>query len=110
MENFPPAPKHLTPETRKWWNELVRRFDFEFHHLRILQAAAESWDTYQRAQRILEKQGLSYQDRRGVFHPRPEVAIARDARISFLRAMRELALSEEVEAPRPPQLGGYEHG
>ena len=111
MENFSPAPKHLSPETKRWWNEIVRQFDLEFHHLRILQAAGEAWDTYQRAMRTLDKRGLTYTDKRGVEHARPETKIAEAARIRCLRAMRELALSEGTEAPRPPELEGrYRHG
>ena len=63
----------------------------------MLQAAAEAWDLYQHARAELAKHGLTYTDDKGMIRPRPEAAIARDARVGFLRAVRELKL--DVEPP-----------
>ncbi len=41
---------------------------------------------------MLLKKGLTYTDRFGAPKSRPEVGIARDSKIVFMRAMRELAL------------------
>jgi P27 family predicted phage terminase small subunit len=96
---------------RAWWKELVSQYDFESHHLRILEAACSAWDRMTQAREILHEQGLTYQDKFG--HPRtaPEVAIERDSRLAFLRATRELGLDVEAGPPsnRPPRIGGARH-
>ena len=63
----------------------------------------EAWDLYQHARAELAKHGLVYQDDKGMIRPRPEAAIARDARTAFLRALRELRL--DVEPPQQ-RFGG----
>jgi phage terminase small subunit len=106
----PKPPARLSAATKKWWRELVNIFEFEAHHLRLLQAAAESWDTAAAAQAIIDKEGLTFTDRWGQPKPRPEVAIANNARITFARMTRELAL--DVGTPddsRPPRLGGTKY-
>ena len=96
-ERFPPAPKHLKPATKQWWNGVVRTYVLEPHHLRLLSLAAEAWDRGQQARQVLAKQGLTYVDRFGQPRARPEVAIERDNRLSFARLLRELCL--DVEPP-----------
>lgn len=58
---------------------------------------------------MLAKKGLTYTDRYGCPKSRPEVAIERDARISFARLIRELSLSEPPadEKQRPPRIPVY---
>ena len=41
------APKHLKAATRAWFDQICREYELESQHLRILQLAAESWDTYE---------------------------------------------------------------
>ncbi|WP_245331162.1 P27 family phage terminase small subunit [Mesorhizobium sophorae] len=81
-------------------------FDLEQHHLRLLQAAAESWDRMQAARAAIGKHGLTFVDSNGNPKARPEIAIERDAKIGFARLIRELDL--DVEAPtegrRPPAI------
>lgn len=103
---IPKAPKHLRPATKRWWREVVETFDLESHHLRLLQAAAESWDRLQGAREVLDKNGVSYVDRFGAPRARPEVAVERDSRVAFARLCRELRL-DDVPPPdveRPPSL------
>ena len=99
-----PPPGHLQPETKAWWAAIVADFELETYELHVLQAAAEAWDLYQHARIELAKHGLTYTDGKGMVRARPEAAIARDARTSFLRAVRELKL--DVEPPKPPTYGG----
>ena len=94
------APPHLHAATQAWWGEIVAQFDLQSHQLRTLLAAGEAWDRYQQAREAIAQHGLSYTDGKGVIRSRPEVAIERDSRIAFLRAMRELGLKEP---PPPPQ-------
>jgi phage terminase small subunit len=99
-------PKHLRPETARWWASVAEEYELEPHHLRLLTLAAEAWDRCQQAREILKKRGLTYNDRFGQPATRPEVAIERDSRIAFARLLRELDL--DVSAPeesRPPRIG-----
>jgi phage terminase small subunit len=98
-------PRHLKAATRKWWAGVVREFEFEEHHLKLLTLAAEAWDRCQDARAIIDRQGISYVDRFGAPRLRPEVNVERDSRIAFARILRELAL--DVSAPdssRPPTI------
>jgi len=107
MSKAPIAPSHLRPETRRWWRQIVADYAMESHHLRLLQATCESWDEYQAARETLARDGQTYQDRFGQVKAHPLVAVARDARTSFYRGLRELAL--DVNAPaesRPPGIRG----
>jgi phage terminase small subunit len=101
-----PAPNHLAPATRRWWQSVVTDYELEPHHLRLLQLAAEAWDQAQAAREALALHGTTYIDRFNAPRTRPEVAIERDARLAFARLVRELDL--DVEPPsqgaRPPAL------
>jgi phage terminase small subunit len=100
------APKHLKPLTRAWFDQIVREYELESQHLRILQMAAESWDTYECARDSLAENGFTFVNKKhGDIKPRPEVAIAQNSRLAFLRCMRELNLDvQPPDAPRPKPL------
>jgi P27 family predicted phage terminase small subunit len=100
-ETEPPA--HLSEATQAWWKQILTNHRLEHHQLRILQAACEAWDVYRVASDDLKKHGLVYADPRGMIRARPETSIARDARTSFLRALREMHLDDDppVTKPRP---------
>jgi phage terminase small subunit len=98
-----PPPPHLSEATQSWWTAVLRDSQIKPHQLRTLQAAAESWDLKERAREALAKHGLSYTDDKGMIRARPEVAIERDAKTSYLRALRELHLDVEAPAPDPHQ-------
>jgi P27 family predicted phage terminase small subunit len=91
-KGLPKAPAHLRPETREWWAETVTRYAMQAHHLKLLLAACESWDLYQKAKSTLDAEGLTYTDRFGQPCARPEVAIMRDGKLAFVRILRELDL------------------
>jgi P27 family predicted phage terminase small subunit len=93
----PKAPAHLSDSTRVWWRSVVREYELQDHHLRLLQAAAECWDRLQQARELLSRDGLVVEGREGGMRPHPCVAIERDARIGFARLVRELDL--DVEPP-----------
>jgi hypothetical protein len=102
----PTAPKHLRPATRKWFADVLAGYELEEHHVRLLVLAGESWDRCCAARVIIDRDGLTYVDRFGCPHVRPEIAIERDSRLAFARLIRELDL--DIEAPsaasRPPGL------
>ena len=101
------APRHLRRATAAWWRSVLRDYDLEEHHLRLLSAAAESWDRAQEAREALERHGLTFEDRFGQPRVRPEVPIERDNRLAFARILRELDLDgEPLPDPRMPRRQG----
>ena len=95
------APKHLRPETRKWFRHVVTEWEgLEAHHIRILTVACEAFDRCCQAREVIDREGLTYLDRFKAPRARPEIGIERDSRLAFLRAVRELDL--DVEPPTQP--------
>jgi P27 family predicted phage terminase small subunit len=106
-------PAHLSPEAAAWWRVVSADYSLEPHHLRLLQAACEAWDTMQMARRALADHGeLTFTDASGNLKAHPAVAIQRDARIAFARLVRELDLDTgaPAEAPRPPAIRSNRRG
>jgi hypothetical protein len=99
-------PKHLQPETRRWFSGVVEHYQLEEHHLRLLTLAGESWDRCVAAREVIDREGMTFVDRFGCPRARPEIAIERDSRIGFARLVRELDLDVEppVSPGRPPLL------
>jgi len=107
MSTRPKPPAHLSLATRKWWRLIVEEYELGSHHLKVLQAACEAWDRQQEARQRLAEDGAYLPDRFGQLRAHPAVAVERDSRIAFIRAVRELALDEDgPEMPRPPRIGG----
>jgi len=100
------APKHLKPATRAWFDQISREYQLESQHLKILQIAAESWDSYEAARDSIAENGMTFVNKKhGDIKPRPEVAIMQNNRVAFLRAMRELNLDvQPPDSPRPSPL------
>ncbi len=104
------APKHLRPDTRRWFESVIESYELEAHHVRLLRLAGEAWDRCQQAREILAESGLTYLDKNGCPKPRPEVAIERDSRTGFARLVRELQLdiaapADDVRVPRLSMMG-----
>jgi len=106
------APGHLQPATRKWWRSVASDYVLESHHLRLLTLAAEAWDRCQQARELLAVNGLTFEDRWGQPHGRPEIAVERDSRLAYARLLRELDLDIEAPrgSPRPPALRSNDGG
>ena len=102
------APAHLKAATKTWWLGVEAEYELEPHHLRLLTLAGESWDRCEQARKAIDKLGLTFTDRFGQPHKRPEIQIETDNRLAFARLLRELQL--DVEAPpsasRPPRTTG----
>lgn len=100
-------PRHLSDESRAWFALVTRDFDLESHHLKLLQAACESWDRAQQARQLLATEGVTFTDRHGHIRPHPAVNIERDSRALFARLVRELGLDVvEPDDVRPPTIRG----
>jgi len=97
----------LEPETAAWVRSVLRSWELEPHHIKLLLLAAQHWDRAQNARRLIEKDGAVFLDRFLQPKPRPEVAIFRDSTTCFARLLRELALDvEQPESPRPASFVG----
>jgi len=90
----PRAPAHLSKAARKWWSGVMASYEIEEHMIQTVTAAAESWDRKEQARLILKTEGLTVDCRDGK-KTHPCVAVERDARLAYLRAVRELCLSSE---------------
>ena len=103
------APKidHLERPTKAWFREIVKGYDLESHHLRILLAAAEMWDRSASARDAIAEHGTMVLDRYGCWKANPACEVERSSKTLFLKAIRELGLDVEGrdEPARPPALG-----
>lgn len=88
-------PAHLSAEAKAWWREVVAAYELEPQHLRLLQLAAEAWDRAAQARRILAKEGVTFNDRFGKPRKHPAIGVEEQARLAFLRCVRELDLEGE---------------
>ena len=100
-------PKHLRAATKKWWSQVMADYELEPHHAKLLALAAETWDRCQQARELLDKHGLTYNDRFNAPCGRPEIAVERDSRLAFARLVRELGLDlgspSDEGRDRPPR-------
>lgn len=103
------APAYLRVATRRWYAKVLLDFVLEEHHVRLLTLACEAWDRGLEAREALKKGGLTYFDRFGTPKARPEVAIERDARMAYIRILREMNLDVATpeDTPRPPPRSRY---
>jgi hypothetical protein len=84
---------------------VVRDYQLEQHHVRLLTLAAEAWDRAEEARETIGAKGAYYEDRFGKPKTHPAIAVERDSRLAFARLLRELDLDGSPEAdPRPPRL------
>jgi phage terminase small subunit len=106
LSTTPKPPAHLSPATAGFFKQIVHDYDLEPQHLRLLALLCEAADRGTLAREALAVHGLTYLDRFGSPHARPEVAIARDATIAVARLCRELDLDADAIAlpTRPPAL------
>jgi len=102
----PKPPEYLRPETADWFADVLRSYDLEQHHVRLLVMAAEAWDASRDAREAIATHGMTYTDRFNQPHARPEIKIAEASRMQFARLLRELDLDVAAppETPRPPGL------
>ena len=94
----------LSKKTKKWYDEMVATWSFESHHVKLFLLACEAWDRAIKAQRVIDKEGLTYIDRFGSPHPRPEVKIKENATAQFAQLIKQLGLDIDEARPvgRPP--------
>lgn len=104
---LPSAPRHLSKPSRMLFRSILEAFELEDHHVAVLTAALEARDRMIGARELVDAEGLAVLDRFGQRRAHPLIAVERDARMSFLRGIRELGLDlADTDAARPPRVGG----
>ena len=100
-------PGHLSARAQAFYRQVVAEFDLEPHQLKLLGVACDAWDRQEQARAVIDASGLMVEDRYGTPKPHPLLAVERDTRVVFMRALRELALEEEPAADaRIPRVRG----
>jgi phage terminase small subunit len=111
--DLPAPPPHLAEPSAQWWRAVVADYELGPHHLRLLEAAADSWERMTQAREVLQREGLTVATEHGQ-RKHPCVAIEHDAAIRFARLMRELDLDSDGPRPevysRPPGLRSNRRG
>src|SRR5215469_16208537 len=103
VSDAPKPPSHLAPATKAWWSSVLAKYVLDEHHIRLLTAAAEAWDRYQDARKVIAQQGATYTDRFGAPRLRPECAIERDSRLAFAKMLGQLDLdAADIPGGRKP--------
>jgi phage terminase small subunit len=102
-------PRYLRSTSRKWWENVVKTYDLEEHHLKLLTAACECLDRADEARLAIDKDGAYFVNRHGERKPHPALQVERDSKALFSRLLRELDLDVDlpVAASRPPVLRRY---
>ena len=91
----PQPPEHLSRGSATFWRQVAAEYHLEPHHQRFLEAACVAWDRMVTAREAIEEHGLLLEGRYGL-KANPALAVERDARTAFVRAMRELDLDAEA--------------
>jgi len=97
-------PSHLSQESKNFYRKVVSDFEFEEHHLKILQAACETWDRIVEARIEVEKKGQFFVDRWNQPRENPAAKSERDQKVVFARLLRELNLDIAPPDSRLPGL------
>ena len=99
-----PKLQDLQPETARWYAWVLDTWELDHTERRLLLLAAEAWDRYKQAKRILDEEGLTFRARGKRPTARPEIAIEKDARSAFSRLIGQLGLDSAGE---PEEENGY---
>jgi P27 family predicted phage terminase small subunit len=95
-------PKHLSPDAKRLWKELVEQFSIDNSAaFLLLQMAMEAYDEMKAAQVILKRDGPVIKNSRGAMTQHPATLCVRDARNLLLRSLKQLNLDLA-----PDDLGG----
>jgi phage terminase small subunit len=100
------TPPGLRPPTRRWFRDVIARWQLEQHHERLLALAARAYDEAEAAESAYRHEGMVVRQPSGRLAPHPGIAIAAEARRTYARMIRELDLDVDppAQAARPPAL------
>ena len=107
MKETPKAPESLKEAGKSFWEKVHADFVLEqSHDLSRLEQACACLDLIADAEARVKAEGLFSKDRYGQTKPHCALAIIRDNRTLFLRALRELGL-DLIEPPDSRLPGRY---
>lgn len=99
------APKDLTDESKKFWNDEGKLYELEPHQFKLLEAACRCWDRVVEAKEQIKKDGSYFKDRYGQFKPHPALDVMTKNSNLFMRLIRELGFDlQRPDDSRPPRL------
>jgi len=93
----------LSPAAKRWVGGVLAEYELPDHAIRLVMLAGAMLDRGEAAKNILREKGLTIVDKNGSERPRPEVAIERNAAVTFSRLLRELRLEEPPDEFRLPR-------
>lgn len=95
-------PASLSVESATWWRRIVLEHDLtDAPSLLTLSTALHSYDRANEAAVVLKREGLTVKSVGGSKKTHPAVAVERNARVAFLRAMASLRLDALPIHPTP---------
>jgi P27 family predicted phage terminase small subunit len=101
--NIEPAPRHLSEQQQKLFQQLVVDYSIDDPAGRLLlTVACEALDDMQTAQEQIARDGMVVLDRFGQEKVHPLLAVVRDSRSALLSAIKQLNLDV---APLEPHIG-----
>src|ERR1044071_3548470 len=101
----PKPPAVLPPEARRMWQQLQQEYAISDEGgLIILSAACEAFSRMREAQSLVDKEGLTVEDRFGQKKPHPAIIVERNMRTQMLAALKQLNL--DLELPRDRSRNG----
>lgn len=105
------CPKHLSPEARIIWKEILSEYDIQDSAgLRILRISLESFDRSQECRKKIDEDGLIFYDKFNQKKSHPLLAIERDSRAAFLAGLKALNLDLEPLRDVPGRPRGDDMG
>jgi P27 family predicted phage terminase small subunit len=97
------TPRHLSRASAAWFEQIAAEYELGPDHYRVLQLAAESWDTMETARKRVAKDGELLTSPSGVTKAHPALAIYGAAADRFLKAVSALGLGSEAPVVIPGQ-------
>ena len=100
-------PKHLSKDMKAFFKSVVKDYELEPHHVRLLTLACEASDRAEEARRGIEQTGMMLQDRFGQWRTNPLCMIYRDALLAFSKLVKQLGLddaNDESDKIRIPNI------
>lgn len=92
----PPAPAHLSRESRRLWRRVVTEWVLDEAAQAVLLVGLEALDRLREAQAIVKRDGVVTVSPRGAVRASPALKVEAQSRAAFLAALKQLGLEEEV--------------
>ena len=90
----PPAPKALSPATRRLWSRILADFQIDdAAHLKLLEVTLLALDRAEALRVEIDRTGPTTTDRFGQLKPNVLLPAERDARSQFMTGIKALGLS-----------------